>query len=254
MSVVRCPKGHFYDDQRFSRCPHCGILSEPLEGAGAEKGKDGQSQSTSGEKKKGLFGWLDREKTVAFHGEKAAVVDEGKTVAFHGEKAAVMDEGKTVAFSADKKEEPNLSGEDHTVALKKIGDDGQDDQKTIGFFSGAKGNDFVTGWLVCVEGEEKGRDYRLHHGFNRVGRSFSMDVQVMEDPAISREGHCSVVYDDKTNQFSLIPSHGAVTYFQGRMLGGPEILHSGDEFCIGNSRFVFIPFCGEGRVWEKEEE
>lgn len=238
MSVVRCPKGHFYDDQRFSRCPHCGILSEPPGGAGAEKGKDGQNQSISGEKKKGLFGWLDREKTVAFHGEKAAV----------------MDEGKTVAFGADKKEEPNLSGEDHTVALRKISDDDQDDQKTIGFFSGAKGNDFVTGWLVCVGGEEKGRDYRLHHGFNRVGRSFSMDVQVMEDPAISRECHCSVVYDDKANQFSLIPSHGAITYFQGRMLGGPEILHSGDELCIGNSRFVFIPFCGEGRIWEKEEE
>lgn len=236
MSVVRCPKGHFYDDQRFSRCPHCGILSEPSGGTGSEKGKE--SLSIAGEKKKGLFGWLDREKTSGFHSEKAAI----------------MDEGKTVAFSADKKDKQSLSGEDHTVALKNISDDGQDDQKTIGFFSGAKGNDFVTGWLVCVEGEEKGRDYRLHHGFNRVGRSFSMDVQVMEDPAISEESHCSIVYDDKTNQFSLIPSNGAMTYVHGQMLSGPEILHTGDEFCIGNSRFVFIPFCGEGRVWEKEEE
>lgn len=220
MSVVRCPKGHFYDDQRFSHCPHCGVFSEPAGGAGAESGKAGQPGA--GEKKKGIFGWLDREKTVAFSSEKAA--------------------------------ELSSSGEDHTIALKNVSDGQEDDQKTIGFFSGAKGNDFVTGWLVCVEGEEKGRDYRLHHGFNRVGRNFTMDVQVMEDMEISEETHCSIVYDDKTNQFSLIPSHGTITYFKGQMLNGPETLQSGDELRIGKSCFVFIPFCGEGRVWEKEEK
>lgn len=238
MSVIRCPKGHFYDDQRFSHCPHCGVFSEPPAGPGRqEPGRESQGGLT--EKRKGLFGWLDREKTAAFDTEKAAV----------------MDEGKTVAFGSGKKE---ISGDpleqDHTIALKEVSDDGMDDQKTIGFFSGAKGNDFVTGWLVCIEGKEKGRDYRLHHGFNRVGRSFAMDVQVMEDPAVSEESHCSVVYDDKTNQFSLIPSNGSITYFQGRMLGGTETLHTGDEIRIGNSCFVFIPFCGEGRVWEKEEK
>ena len=232
MSVVRCPKGHFYDDQRFSHCPHCGVFSEPSGGGAVESDKSGQS--SAGEKKRGLFGWLDREKTVAFSSEKAAAMDEGKTVAFG--------EVKTPA-----------SGDDHTIALKNTSDDLEDDQKTIGFFSGAKGNDFVTGWLVCVEGMEKGRDYRLHHGFNRVGRNFAMDVQVMEDPEISEEAHCSIVYDDKANRFSLIPSNGTITYFKGKMLGRAETLQAGDEIRIGNSCFVFIPFCGEGRIWEKEE-
>lgn len=218
MAVVRCPKGHFYDDQRFSHCPHCGVFSEPAGGAGGESVK----ASPSVEKKKGIFGWLDREKTVAFSSEKEA--------------------------------EASSLGDEHTVALKNVSDNDEDDQKTIGFFSGAKGNDFVTGWLVCVEGKEKGRDYRLHHGFNRVGRNFTMDVQVMEDPEISEETHCSIVYDDKTNRFSLIPSNGAITYYKGRMISGPETLQSGDELCIGKSRFVFIPFCGEGRLWEKEEK
>lgn len=246
MSVVRCPRGHFYDDQRFSQCPHCGIAagsSGKESGLEPKKkrpdavgtGMDGKTQGLTGEKKRGLFGWLDREKSSAFPSDKAVE----------------MEEEKTVAFASDRRED---SGEDHTVALKNISEDDQDDQRTIGFFSGAKGNDFVTGWLVCVEGREKGRDYRLHHGFNRIGRSFSMDVQIMEDLEIVEETHCSIVYDDKSNQFSLLPSHGAITYYQGQLLGGPETLHTGDEIRMGNSCFVFIPFCGEGRVWEKEEK
>ena len=47
--------------------------------------------------------------------------------------------------------------------------------RTIGYYSPVRENDYVTGWLVCVKGPEKGRDYRLHHGFNRLGRSMDMD-------------------------------------------------------------------------------
>ena len=129
----------------------------------------------------------------------------------------------------------------------------EDDQRTVGFFSGAKGNDYVTGWLVCVEGPEKGRDYRLHHGFNRIGRSVSMDIQVLDDPAVTRENHCSVVYDERKNQFSVIPSSGALTYCNGQLLTEPKPLNTGDEISLGNSRFEFIPFCREGKVWEKED-
>ena len=24
MAVIRCPQGHYYDDEKFSHCPHCG--------------------------------------------------------------------------------------------------------------------------------------------------------------------------------------------------------------------------------------
>ena len=27
MAVVRCSNGHYYDDEKFSRCPHCGIFA-----------------------------------------------------------------------------------------------------------------------------------------------------------------------------------------------------------------------------------
>lgn len=147
----------------------------------------------------------------------------------------------------------NLS--EHTIALTQaVNPVPDDDAKTIGFYSEVKGNDFVTGWLVCVEGPEKGRDYRLHHGFNRIGRDPGMQIQIADDPAITRKNHCSIVYDDKSNQFSLVPSTGAITYYKSSLLTKAEILQMGDLIEIGNSTFEFIPFCRKGRVWKKEEE
>ncbi len=280
MAVIRCPRGHYYDDQRFSRCPHCGIST-----AGGEAGSGTADTPKAEEKKRGLLGWLDREKTVALSREKAAALERAQKAGAHGKSGASApsgasqgqkgpgagsgaapaqkgpaaesfggpgtDDEKTMALASTGVGTGSGVEDSNTVALEALA--GDDDQRTVGFFSGAKGNDYVTGWLVCLEGPEKGRDYRLHHGFNRIGRSFTMDVQVIDDPAVTRENHCSVVYDDRQNQFSVIPSSGALTYYNGQLLTGPERLKIGDEISLGNSRFELVPSCREGRIWEKED-
>lgn len=206
MAVVRCPQGHYYDGVKFSSCPHCGISIEGDSSEPAEKQPEAKARG-------GLFGWLDRDKTVALS-----------------------------------------SSSPHTIALEQAENlEMEDDAKTIGFYSEVKGNDFVTGWLVCVEGPEKGRDYRLHHGFNRIGRDPGMQIQIADDPAVTRKNHCSIVYDDRSNQFSLVPSTGAITYYKENLLTKAEVLQMGDVIVIGNSTFEFIPFCRKGRVWKKEE-
>ncbi|MGN0158193.1 MAG: FHA domain-containing protein [Brotaphodocola sp.] len=216
MAVIRCPRGHYYDGVRFSSCPHCGISIQ--EDMPEDTGKESSAKHQKA--RSGLFGWLDRDKTVALTPEKKMPDEDDRTIALEA----------MVSGSVD------------------------DDVKTVGVYSGAKGNDFVTGWLVCVEGPEKGRDYRLHHGFNRIGRDFGMDIQIADDPAITRKNHCSIVYDDRGNQFSLVPSTGALTYFKGSLLTKTEKLQMGDVITMGSSTFEFIPFCRKGRVWEKEEE
>lgn len=206
MAVVRCPQGHYYDGVKFSSCPHCGIS---IGGDSSEP----EAKQPEAKARGGLFGWLDRDKTVALS-----------------------------------------SSSPHTIALEQAENlEMEDDAKTIGFYSEVKGNDFVTGWLVCVEGPEKGRDYRLHHGFNRIGRDPGMQIQIADDPAVTRKNHCSIVYDDRSNQFSLVPSTGAITYYKENLLTKAEVLQMGDVIVIGNSTFEFIPFCRKGRVWKKEE-
>ena len=129
-----------------------------------------------------------------------------------------------------------------------------DDEKTIGLFSGIRGNDFVTGWLVCIEGPEKGRDYRLHYGFNKVGRSRTMDVNVLEDPQIVRDTHCSIVYENKKNIFYATPKGGNLVYLNGELLEKSEELQTGDILQMGGSKFQFVAFCKGERVWKQEEQ
>lgn len=112
----------------------------------------------------------------------------------------------------------------------------------------------VVGWLVCVNGEEKGRDYRLIRGRNRIGRDSDMDVTIRKDQKVTREEHCSVVYDEKSNLTFLVPGNGTLTYYKGEMLRQPQQLCSGDAVEIGETKFIFISFCEGERVWKNEEE
>lgn len=127
-----------------------------------------------------------------------------------------------------------------------------DDEKTIGIFAKQTGKDCVTGWLVCIRGKERGRDYRLHNGNNWIGRGYHMDVCVVEDPSVSRENHANIVYDYKSNKFFLAPGNGNTTILNGEAVLRPRELKERDRITLGESDFVFVPFCKEGDVWEQE--
>jgi hypothetical protein len=123
------------------------------------------------------------------------------------------------------------------------------EEKTIGVFKKTHGHDPVTGWLVCVKGPERGRDYRLHSGRNFLGRAPQMDISVADDIGITRENHCSVVYDPKGRTFLLAPG-SAAAYLNGQLAESPLKIATSDVISAGSSDFVFIPFCGEDRTWD----
>lgn len=168
------------------------------------------------------------------------------------------DKGKNNTLSSGINDQATIASyrrsfeERETIFLDMSQKNEGDPERTVGIFSKLKGNDFVTGWLVCVDGPERGRDYRLFHGYNRLGRRTDMDIFVGEDPAISREGHCCVVFDGKHNQFLLTAMNGNLVYKDGKLLQTPIRLESGDRFTVGCSEFEFIAFCREGHTWEKQ--
>ena len=125
---------------------------------------------------------------------------------------------------------------------------GPAEEKTVGVFRSQKGCDPVIGWLVCIEGGEKGRDYRLHAGRNFIGRGIKSDVSLPDDEQISREDHCSIVFEPKKSTYAILRGGGEL------LVNGSSIMESmaltGDEeIVIGTSRFIFIPYCKEGRSW-----
>ncbi len=132
---------------------------------------------------------------------------------------------------------------------------GEDDDKTVSFgFWGMTGVSPVTGWLVCQNGGERGKDYRLHSGRNFVGRGNSMDVCLIDDKSISRDKHCSVSYDPKGNAFYLSAEGGNTVYLNGILVEEAKRLTDGDEIAIGETSLIFVEYCKEGRTWDTDTE
>ncbi len=109
----------------------------------------------------------------------------------------------------------------------------------------------VTGWLVCINGPEKGKDYRLHEEYNYIGRSSKMDVCIAGDPTVSRENHAIIAYDTQERMFYFAPVSGAsIVRHNGKaVLGNVELKH-GDRIQVGKGTFLFVPLCGENFQWE----
>jgi len=123
------------------------------------------------------------------------------------------------------------------------------DEKTIGIFK-IDNQDPVVGWLVCVQGKEKGRDYRIHAGRNFVGRHYKEDISLPDDERVAGNNHCSIVYEPRSNTFLLVKGEGDYTCINGERLDIQQIVHEDDYIEIGSSLFVFIPFCKGERTWE----
>ena len=112
--------------------------------------------------------------------------------------------------------------------------------------------DPVVGWLVCLEGPDKGRDFRLHAERNWMGRSPLMDVCILNDMTVSRERHAAVLFDPKRRNFWLTPGQGAgLVHVNGEVVHGPQQLQAEDVVELGQTKLAFVPFCGEKHSWEK---
>lgn len=112
-------------------------------------------------------------------------------------------------------------------------------------------NEPVVGWLVCTQGPDRGKDFRLHAEKNYIGRAPAMDVVVESDTAISRERHGIVVFDPKKQSFWVLPGESAgLVYLNGEMVNTPTPFHRDDVLEIGKSKLVLIPFCGDKYNWE----
>ena len=141
----------------------------------------------------------------------------------------------------------DISRMEETIWVNQI--EQVDNDVTVGIYSDFKGNDFVTGWIVCVEGPDKGRDYRLHSGYNRIGRNMSLDINPVNDLKVSNACHCSIVYESRKNQFYFVPESGNISYLNNKLEETVQILKSGDCLQLGSSEFEFIAFCRGERKW-----
>lgn len=113
----------------------------------------------------------------------------------------------------------------------------------------------VCGWIVCVSGPRQGKDYKVVSGKNFIGRADDMNIQILGDNEISRRNHAVIVFDPKKKETVLLPgdSNGLV-YLNENAVYVPTPLSPYDKVEMGNSVFVFVPFCGNNFMWGDESE
>lgn len=126
----------------------------------------------------------------------------------------------------------------------------EDTGRTVGVFQKSMSFEPVVGWLVCIEGADKGRDYRILAKNNTIGRSERMDICIKGDATISRENHARLAYDEKHNNFHLIPAECTNNiYLNDEPVYIPTRLAAYDVIEFGDTRLLFVPLCNERFTW-----
>lgn len=110
----------------------------------------------------------------------------------------------------------------------------------------------VCGWLVCIKGNNVGKDYKIKSGKNFIGKADDMDIQILGDKFITDRNHAVVVYDSKKKNYVLLPGDSSgIAYINGEPAYIPIELSSYDVLELGKSRFIFVPFCNDDFGWEE---
>lgn len=151
--------------------------------------------------------------------------------------------------------EPNIIDREEIGATKPV--EGHDllvdPGVTIGIDDGLEVRP-VVGWLVCVEGPDRGRSYEIHNENNFVGRSDTMDINIEGDQGISRDKPVIVTYDSRSRSFycGFMNGRGVVRLNDKPLLSTTE-LRSGDRIEISRTKLMFIPLCGEQFDWNWDD-
>lgn len=123
--------------------------------------------------------------------------------------------------------------------------------KTVAMYSEELGGiDPVVGWLVCIHGPDRGKDYRIKAERNFIGRNSENHICIANDPTVSRSKHAIISFNPKKNKFRILPGESSgLVYLNDEEVDMPRSLHPYDTIELGNSRFRFVPLCGPHFSW-----
>lgn len=109
----------------------------------------------------------------------------------------------------------------------------------------------VCGWLVCIKGENEGEAYPIRSGKNFIGSGDDMDIQIVDDRYVDKYRHGVIVFDPKKTETMLLPGESkGLIYLEQNAIYATKKLDPFAQIEIGESVFLFVPFCGEHFSWD----
>jgi len=127
---------------------------------------------------------------------------------------------------------------ERTVAVHKLDAEGQPHR-------------YVVGWLVGLNGAARGEAYPVRMGRNVLGRDRRSDVVINDDQASSH--HADLVFRPEERRFILMDHNSTNgTYVNEAEIEPRRDLTTRDVIRIGGHRFLFVPLCADGTMWDAE--
>ena len=183
IKMCTCPNGHYYNADIYSSCPECGAAASGGMGGGYGGGDFPKTSSPNAGYGVGAIGAT--EPASGMYGASGSQ-PIGKTMpatpaaggaSFGGGMTPTMPitppsggyGGPATPFSVPTQSAADLSG------------------------GSSVQTEPVVGWLVCIEGPLRGVDFRLHDGYNFIGREEG-DIHIQGDNTISRQKHAVVAF------------------------------------------------------------
>lgn len=124
------------------------------------------------------------------------------------------------------------------------------DDKTMPYLGEMDGIDPVTGWLVCIEGPQMGRDYRILSEKTLLVEQRICTFALLEIIRFLSVTMQSLFMILKRNFYLLPGDASGLAYLNNEAVYTPTELAAYDVIQLGRSMFLFIPLCGVHFEWE----
>ncbi|MBM4257052.1 MAG: FHA domain-containing protein [Deltaproteobacteria bacterium] len=153
------------------------------------------------------------------------------------------EEGDPVPSPPKRQDEGRALSVPPTQAKGRANADREGNAPTVGVLHKQLGIDPVVGWLVCTDGAQRGRDYRLHSERNLIGRAPENDVCITGDETISRTAHAIISFEPRQRAFFLSAGESrGLVYLNREVIESAKKLEPYDVIELGQTRLVFVPF------------
>ena len=225
-NLTPCANGHYFNRDTHAVCPVCG----------APAADNGNASFRPTENASGSFSSADYGQGAGSFGATVAPYSTGFSAPAGGQPASI---GATEPVNNPHMTNTQSKPFSETMSVMQIAGQKEDAPQV----------DPVVGWLVCIDGPMKGNDYRIHAGYNYIGREIG-DIHIRGDQTISRQRHARISFDHETNQYFFGPDEGRnLLRVNGKTIMVPVELHNYDILTVGQTKLMFVGLCGEHFSW-----
>jgi len=214
--IVSCPQGHYYDANKYQSCPYCnsGSFSPTI-----DPFSDAQSGRGSGQTQE------------PGQGSFTPTIDP-----------MGVPKGGNDSFIPTMDPHAPAGGHNERMSVTQFVDT-----------SSASPTAPVTGWLIALSGALKGTDFRIHTGYNYIGRERG-DIIIRGDSTISAEKDANITYVPQTRRFYIAHELGKNVLLVNNLpvIGGTTELKDYDIITVGMTKLLFRSLCCDAFSWEDE--